>query len=157
LQGKGSFGKKIADKIEGWVHLSLGDCMRNEITKQTALGMAIASSMEEGHLVSDSLANKVAIQNLKDLHEKKAVILDGIIDTFIHKYAICIYTLIKYHSSQLFDNLLIIFPSFLGYPRTINQAIAFKEVFPNLDFCAVHIRLERWVAIEKTLGRQVNI
>lgn len=44
-------------------------------------GMAIASSMEGGRLVSDSLANKVAIQNLKYLQEKKmkAVILDGIL------------------------------------------------------------------------------
>jgi adenylate kinase family enzyme len=75
--------------------------MRNEIAKQTTVGMAIASSMEEGRLVSDSLANKVAIQNLKDLHQKKTktVILDGILCTFIHKYNICIYTLIKYHSS----------------------------------------------------------
>jgi adenylate kinase family enzyme len=48
-------------------------------------------------------------------------------------------------------------PLFLGYPRTINQAIAFKEVFPNLDFSAVHIILEKWVAIKKTLGRQVKI
>jgi hypothetical protein len=44
-------------------------------------GMAISSSMEGGRLVSDSLANKVAIQNLKNLQEKKmkAVILDGIL------------------------------------------------------------------------------
>lgn len=41
-----------------------------------------------------------------------------------------------------------------GYPRTINQAVYFKEKFPHLDFSAVHIMLEKWVAIEKTLGRQ---
>jgi hypothetical protein len=44
-------------------------------------GMAITSSMEGGRLASDSLANKVAIQNLKNLQEKKmkAVILDGML------------------------------------------------------------------------------
>lgn len=41
-----------------------------------------------------------------------------------------------------------------GYPRTINQAEYLTENFPTMDFSAVHIMLERWVAIQKTLGRQ---
>ena len=41
-----------------------------------------------------------------------------------------------------------------GYPRTINQAEYLTENFPSMDFSAVHIMLERWVAIHKTLGRQ---
>jgi adenylate kinase family enzyme len=60
-------------------------------------------------------------------------------------------------SLQFDKKKIIIFSLLLGYPRTINQAVAFKETFPNLDFSAVHIMLERWVAIEKTLGRQVVI
>ena len=93
--------------------------MRAEIKKKTDLGKAISSAMSEGRLVSDDLANDLAIQSINDLQAKNvpAVILDG-------------------------------------YPRTINQAIHFKEKFPHLDFQAVHIILEKWVAIEKTLGRQ---
>ena len=119
LTGKGSFGKLIAEGTAGWAHLSLGEYMRTEITRNTDLGLAISSSMEGGRLVPDNLANDLAIKSLNEFQAKNttAVILDG-------------------------------------YPRTINQAVYFKGKFPLLDFSAVHIMLEKWVAIEKTLGRQ---
>lgn len=41
-----------------------------------------------------------------------------------------------------------------GYPRTVNQAIFLVKTFPHIKFSAIHIMLERWVAIQKTLGRQ---
>ena len=41
-----------------------------------------------------------------------------------------------------------------GYPRTISQAEHLLENLSGVEFSAVHIMLERWVAIHKTLGRQ---
>ena len=75
--------------------------------------------MAEGRLVSDHLANKIAMQGLTEQRAKNinVVILDG-------------------------------------YPRTISQAEHLLENLSGVEFSAVHIMLERWVAIHKTLGRQ---
>jgi adenylate kinase len=117
--GKGSFGKLIAQRTTEWAHLSLGEYMRKEIGKQTALGADISLAVAEGRLVPDKLANELVKKILNEYQQqkKKVIILDG-------------------------------------YPRTINQAEYLTENFPAMDFSAVHIMLERWVAIQKTLGRQ---
>jgi adenylate kinase len=117
--GKGSFGKLIAQRTTEWAHLSLGEYMRKEISKQTALGADISLAVAEGRLVPDKLANELLKKILNEYQQqrKKVIILDG-------------------------------------YPRTIHQAEYLKENFPTMDFSAVHIMLERWVAIQKTLGRQ---
>jgi adenylate kinase len=117
--GKGSFGKLIAQRTTEWAHLSLGEYMRKEIGKQTALGADISFAVAEGRLVPDKLANELVKKILNEYQQqkKKVIILDG-------------------------------------YPRTINQAEYLTENFPAMDFSAVHIMLERWVAIQKTLGRQ---
>lgn len=42
-----------------------------------------------------------------------------------------------------------------GFPRTVSQALALHEAMHDEEFIAVHIVLEQWVAIEKTLGRRI--
>jgi len=42
-----------------------------------------------------------------------------------------------------------------GFPRTVAQAVALHTNLPDEDFVAVHVVLEKWVAVEKTLGRRV--
>lgn len=89
------------------------------MTKKSPLGSSISEAMAEGRLVSDHLANKIAMQGLTEQRAKNTnvVILDG-------------------------------------YPRTISQAEHLLENLSGVEFSAVHIMLERWVAIQKTLGRQ---
>jgi adenylate kinase len=93
--------------------------MRAEVEKKSSLGSSISAAMAEGRLVSDHLANQIAMQGLSEHIAKKSevVILDG-------------------------------------YPRTISQAEHLLENLSGVEFSAVHIMLERWVAIQKTLGRQ---
>jgi adenylate kinase family enzyme len=75
--GKGSFGKAIVNKAVGWIHFSLGHYMREEIVKKSPLGLAIQSSISQGHLVPDDLANDLAFKILKEYQAEKvpAVIL----------------------------------------------------------------------------------
>ena len=89
------------------------------MAKHTSLGSSISAAMAEGRLVSDHLANKIAMQGLTEHRAKNVnvVILDG-------------------------------------YPRTISQAEYLLDNLSGVDFSAVHIMLDRWVAIQKTLGRQ---
>lgn len=89
------------------------------MVKKSPLGSSISAAMAEGRLVSDHLANKIAMQGLTEQRAKNinVVILDG-------------------------------------YPRTISQAEHLLENLSGVEFSAVHIMLERWVAIHKTLGRQ---
>ena len=49
--GKGTQCARIVEKF-GLVHLSTGDLLRAEVTKQSEQGQAIASIMKEGGLVS---------------------------------------------------------------------------------------------------------
>ena len=52
--GKGTQAKQIVDKL-GLVHLSTGDILRDEVSRETALGKTAKEFMDKGDLVPDQL------------------------------------------------------------------------------------------------------
>ncbi len=72
--GKGTQGDRIA-KIYGVPHISSGDVLRSEVARQTPLGERIASELEHGDLVDDSLVSSVIFHRLAE--SAGGFILDG--------------------------------------------------------------------------------
>jgi adenylate kinase len=52
--GKGTQSEKLIEKY-GWIHLSTGNLLREEIANQTQLGIEAKSFMEKGQLVPDAV------------------------------------------------------------------------------------------------------
>ena len=72
--GKGTIAKYIEDKY-GYKHISTGDLLRSEASKDTELGKEIKSLIDEGKFVSDEVMMKVFEETFKNM--KDNVILDG--------------------------------------------------------------------------------
>ena len=127
--GKGSFGKKIAHAL-GVQHFSLGEVIRDEVARATELGQQVRPIVEKGELISDSLATEIVIRYLL-----------GPMTTghMTNKQST------KSRHATILD----------GFPRTVSQALALHHSLPKDEFVAIHIILEKWVAVEKTLGRRI--
>lgn len=76
--GKGTQSAKLIDL--GYNHISTGDMLREEINKQTDLGLKIKDIMANGCLVSDEIVFELIKNKLKD--NSKPFILDGFPRTF---------------------------------------------------------------------------
>ena len=75
--GKGTQSKMLVEKY-GYVHISTGDLLREEILKQTTLGMQIDKIISEGKLVDDELVLEMLKGNLQSIIEDhKSFIIDG--------------------------------------------------------------------------------
>lgn len=74
--GKGSVGGILANyyKIP---HISTGDIFRNEIKKETELGLTIKELIANGQLVSDDLTIKIVENRLLQSDCENGVVLDG--------------------------------------------------------------------------------
>ena len=72
--GKGTIAKYIEDKY-GYKHISTGDLLRSEASKDTEFGKEIKSLIDEGKFVSDEVMMKVFEETFKNM--KDNVILDG--------------------------------------------------------------------------------
>ena len=74
--GKGTQSEFIVKKYKLF-KLSTGDLLREEINKNTSIGIKIASIVNSGSLVSDDIINSL-IENIVSNHEyKKKIIFDG--------------------------------------------------------------------------------
>ena len=135
--GKGSFGKKIAQTL-GLQHFSLGEVIRDEVTQATTLGQQVRPIVEKGELISDSLATEIAIHYLLGPMTGN----DGTITATEQ-------TTNKERTNNRQATILD------GFPRTVSQALALHDSLPHDEFVAIHIILEKWVAVEKTLGRRI--
>lgn len=71
--GKGTQSAKLVDM--GYVHISTGDMLREEINKKSDIGMEIETIMQQGKLVSDDIVYKLIKNKLSNLD--KPFILDG--------------------------------------------------------------------------------
>ena len=108
----------------GWKHFNIGATMRDLVAKGSPLGKRIRDHLTAGKLVPDALVNEIAFEYLDSVGPKESVLVDG-------------------------------------YPRTVNQAELVLSRFP-LDsasasaksIMAMHIKLDRWVCVEKLLARQ---
>jgi len=74
--GKGTQALKIAQRF-GWVHVSTGDILRNEVSQGTPLGLKVKSVMEAGHLVSDELLIEIMESVFRKHSTASGFVLDG--------------------------------------------------------------------------------
>ncbi len=71
--GKGTISQKLIDL--GYMHISTGDMLREEISKKSKLGLEIEDIMAKGNLVSDEIVFELIKNKLNNL--KSSFILDG--------------------------------------------------------------------------------
>ena len=74
--GKGTQCERLKKKVN-FEHISTGDIIRDEISKQSDIGKQLQSIIETGDLVPDDIVCKMLEQHLKNLSEKTSWILDG--------------------------------------------------------------------------------
>ncbi len=72
--GKGTQASFLRDK--GFKHLSTGDLLRIESTKDTPLGIYLSQTMYNGELVSDEIVNQIIVEYIKK-PEFTHLLLDG--------------------------------------------------------------------------------
>jgi adenylate kinase len=112
--GKGTFSKLLIQRLK-LNHISVGDIVRREIGRKSAVGIQAQSYVTQGQLIPDEVVNGIVLQE-------------------VHK-----------HSSS---NILLD-----GFPRNVSQAEFLDHHLSDLT--AVHIKLDKSVAVEKLLGRRV--
>ncbi len=74
--GKGTQSEKLIVRY-GLKHLSTGDLLRSEISRQTALGMAAKSFMDKGQLVPDEVVIGMISSALDENPHAKGFLFDG--------------------------------------------------------------------------------
>lgn len=74
--GKGTVSSKVCEKYN-IPHISTGDLLRDEITKETKLGLEIKGAMARGEFVTDEVITKLLRKRLSLKDAKKGFILDG--------------------------------------------------------------------------------
>lgn len=71
--GKGTFSEKL--KNLGYIHISTGDMLREEIKNKTSIGLEVDEIMKSGALVSNEIVFKLIESRLSNIN--KPFILDG--------------------------------------------------------------------------------
>jgi adenylate kinase len=74
--GKGTQSEKLIEKY-GLIHLSTGNILREEITRQTTLGLEAKSLMDKGQLVPDSVVIGMIDAALDANPHAKGFLFDG--------------------------------------------------------------------------------
>ena len=74
--GKGTLAKLMVDAF-GFVHLSTGDMLRNEIEQGTPLGKEVESILSRGDLVSDKIVISLISNNLEAHPNARGFLFDG--------------------------------------------------------------------------------
>lgn len=72
--GKGTQAKRLAERF-GYLHLSTGDMLRDEVKRMTTLGRKAKDIMERGELVPDELIVAMIQSRLSSAND--GIILDG--------------------------------------------------------------------------------
>lgn len=78
--GKGTQAKELAKKLAGLQHVSTGDLFRNEIARQSDVGIQVDETIKAGNLVNDELTYKVLKNQLINIIENiapRCLIFDG--------------------------------------------------------------------------------
>ncbi|MBI3895432.1 MAG: adenylate kinase [Acidobacteria bacterium] len=74
--GKGTQAREICSRL-GIPHISTGDILRANATKQTPLGLLAKASMDRGELVSDEVINEMVRDRLSQPDCQNGFLLDG--------------------------------------------------------------------------------
>lgn len=96
--GKGTHGRLLSKKYNVPV-IAMGDQIREEIKKQTALGQQVEPLLSQGKLVPDELVIEIIEKKLKEEAHKKGFILDGFPRTL--RQAIALENLMEKHNIKL--------------------------------------------------------
>lgn len=78
--GKGTQAKELSKQLLGLQHVSTGDLFRNEIARQSVVGIEVDETIKSGNLVNDELTYKVLKNQLMNIIEDMAprsLIFDG--------------------------------------------------------------------------------
>lgn len=75
--GKGTHSKLISEKY-GLSHISTGELFRQEIAKETPLGILAKMLIDKGNLVPDSITLKMLYQYINSIQSSKGHLLDGV-------------------------------------------------------------------------------
>ena len=74
--GKGTQAVMLSEKL-GYLHLSTGDILRENVKKSTEIGKKAKSFMEKGDLVPDDIVIEMMLEAIKKEARDKDFILDG--------------------------------------------------------------------------------
>lgn len=74
--GKGTQSDLLVKK-HGYVHISTGDLLRDEVSKKTELGIKLTEIMSSGNLVSDEIVTELLRNRLSQSDTDAGFILDG--------------------------------------------------------------------------------
>ena len=74
--GKGTQSKYLVNKLNGF-QISTGDLLREEIKKNSDIGLAINNDMRDGKFISDNIVNKLIENLVSDPQKKNKLIFDG--------------------------------------------------------------------------------
>jgi adenylate kinase len=74
--GKGTQAQKLAEKL-GIPHISTGDLFRDNISRETELGVEAKQYLDSGDLVPATLTNRLVDDRLNDADAADGFILDG--------------------------------------------------------------------------------
>jgi len=74
--GKGTQSEKLIARY-GWKHLSTGDLLRSEISRQTKLGKAAQTYMDKGRLVPDEVVIGMITSALDENPDANGFLFDG--------------------------------------------------------------------------------
>lgn len=96
--GKGTQADKLKDQYH-LVHLSTGDILRNEIQKESELGMMAKDFMDKGELVPDEVVIDMIENCLKDHSNASGFIFDGFPRTT--EQASALDELLQKHSTEI--------------------------------------------------------
>ncbi len=74
--GKGTQAKNLEKKLNNF-QVSTGDMLRDEIKKETEIGIKIINYMNEGKFVDDEIVNRLMFNVVSDSKKKNRLIFDG--------------------------------------------------------------------------------
>ncbi len=74
--GKGTQAVMLAEK-DGFLHLSTGDILRENVKNNTGIGKKAKAFMEKGELVPDDIVIEMMLDTIKKAQGKRDFILDG--------------------------------------------------------------------------------
>lgn len=74
--GKGTQAKLLSQR-NGWLHLSTGDMLRENVSAGTSLGRAAKSYIDEGALVPDDLVIKMLLERISQPDAQNGFLLEG--------------------------------------------------------------------------------
>ncbi|MBI3588688.1 adenylate kinase [Candidatus Micrarchaeota archaeon] len=113
--GKGTYANLLSAKY-GIPHVSTGEIIRDEVERQSPLGLAVAELMARGHLVSDDIAVALVKERFKRGDCAKGFVLDGFprtvpqaraFDEFLseHHWKVDFVANIRVNNSEIVDRI----------------------------------------------------